>query len=227
MKSSERGETATQILEAADELFGDRGLDGVSVADIAARAGVNKALVFYYFASKERLFEAVLARYYEAHREALEASFRSEAPLEERLHALVDAYLDFIERHRRYPRLVQAMVVGDPAFHPFIQKNLEPMLRFTEAALADVAPASGPLAARHFFLDLSGAVINTFTYASVLAPIWGRDPLAPAALAERRAHLHFLVDALFAALERSSRAATTTPARPAPRSGRPRRAARR
>jgi len=200
MEPSPRGETASQILEAADELFGEQGLDGVSVRDVAVRAGVNKALVFYYFGSKERLFEAVLERYYQAHRAALEASFRSDVPFAERLHAVVDAYLDFIDQHRRYPRLVQSLVVGTPAFHPFIQRNLEPMFRFTEAALAGVAPEKGPLAARHFFLDISAAVINTFTYAPVLAPMWGGDPLAPDALAERRQHLHWLADALIAQL---------------------------
>lgn len=203
MQPSPRGETATQILEAADELFGEQGLDGVSVRDVAARAGVNKALVFYYFATKEKLFEAVLERYYEAHRAALESAFRSDAPLSQRLHALVDAYLDFIEQHRRYPSLVQSLVVGSPAFHPFIQRNLEPMFRFTEAALVGISPEHGHLAARHFFLDISAAVINTFTYAPVLAPMWGGDPLAPAALAERRRHLHWLADALLASLTRS------------------------
>ncbi len=216
MEPSPRGETASQILEAADELFGEQGIDGVSVRDVAEHAGVNKALVFYYFGSKEKLFEAVLERYYLAHRAALEGSFRSDAPLAERLHALVDAYLDFIEQHRRYPRLVQSLVVGSPAFHPFIQRNLEPMLRFTEAALAGVAPPNGPLSARHFFLDISAAVINTFTYAPVLAPMWGGDPLAADALAERREHLHWLADALIAALSSKSQPVPKRPRR-APR----------
>lgn len=200
LQPSPRGETASLILEAADELFGEQGLDAVSVRDVAERAGVNKALVFYYFASKEKLFEAVLERYYQAHRAALEDSFRSDAPLGDRLHALVDAYLDFIDTHRRYPRLVQSLVVGSPDFHAFIQRNLEPMLRFTETALKGIAPEKGHLAARHFFLDISAAVINTFTYAPVLAPMWGGDLLAPDALAERRRHLHWLADALIAAL---------------------------
>lgn len=204
MEPSPRGETASLILQAADEMFGELGLDGVSVRDVAERAGVNKALVFYYFASKEKLFEAVLERYYEVHRAALEASFQSDAPLAQRLHALVDAYLDFIEQHRRYPRLVQALVVGNPAFHPFIQRNLEPMFRFTEAVLVGISPEHGHLAARHFFLDISAAVINTFTYAPVLAPMWGGDPLAPAALAERRQHLHWLADALLTGLTSAS-----------------------
>lgn len=192
--------TANLILEAADELFGECGLHGVSMRDIAEHAGVNKALVFYHFASKERLFEAVLERYYEAHRAALEHAFQNDAPLVERLHSLVDAYFDFIDTHRRYPKLVQSLVVGSPDFHPFIQRNLEPMLRFTEAALAEVAPGEGYLAARHFFLDISAVVINTFTYAPVLAPLWGGDPLRSESLAERRCHLHWLVNVLFTAL---------------------------
>lgn len=199
-----RGETAEAILGAADELFGERGLDAVSVRDVAERAGVNKPLVFYYFASKERLFEAVLARYYEAHQAALEGAFSSEAPLSERLHALVDAYFDFIGGHQRYPKLVQALVVGSPDFHPFIQRNLEPMLRFIERALEGLAPEAGHLAARHFFLDMSAAVINTFTYAPVLAPMWGGDPLSEAGLAERRRHLHWLAEALITALQRAT-----------------------
>lgn len=187
------GETAAAILEAADELFGERGYDAVSIRDVTERAGVQKALVFYYFRSKEGLFQQVLERYYAAHRAALEAAAPPGLPLRERLHAVVDAYLDFIDHNRRYPRLVQREVAGGGHLE-LIQQSLAPLLRWTEAALAEVAPAVGPLAARHFFLTFSGAVINTFTYGPALAPVWGGDPLSPEGVAERRAHLHWLVD---------------------------------
>ena len=55
--------TADRIRAAADELFCQRGYGAVSVGDIAAQAGVNKALVFYHFESKAQLFERVLERY--------------------------------------------------------------------------------------------------------------------------------------------------------------------
>ena len=61
---------------------------------------------------------------------------------------------------------------------------------------------AGPLAARQFFLTFSASVINHFTYGEALAPAYGTDPLSPDGIAERRAHLHWLVDALLAALER-------------------------
>jgi AcrR family transcriptional regulator len=197
-------ETASVILQAADELFGERGFDGVSIRDVTERAGVQKALVFYYFRNKEGLFRQVLGRYYEAHRQALEAAAEADQPLRERLHGVVDAYLDFIDQNRRYPRLVQREVASRDAHLQLIQQSLAPLFRWTVAALSEVAPEEGPLAARHFFLTFSGAVINTFTYGPALEPVWGSDPLSEAGVAERRAHLHWLVDTVLDRLASAS-----------------------
>lgn len=51
--------TRTKILEAARRAFSEKGFNGVSVEEIAEMAGVNKAVVFYYFPSKADLFAAV------------------------------------------------------------------------------------------------------------------------------------------------------------------------
>src|SRR5271169_1274878 len=48
-----------QIMETAEELFANKGFDGTSVRDIAQEAGVNVAMISYYFGSKEKLMEAV------------------------------------------------------------------------------------------------------------------------------------------------------------------------
>jgi AcrR family transcriptional regulator len=58
-----------KLLEAAVAEFSKRGLDGARVDVIAARAGVNKAMLYHYFKSKEGLYVAVLERTYEAMRE--------------------------------------------------------------------------------------------------------------------------------------------------------------
>ena len=192
---------AVEILDAADELFGEVGFDAVSVRDVAERAGVKKALVFYYFESKEDLFEQVLTRYYDAHRRALEEAFEVEGDLRARMRRLVDAYFDFIAENQRFARVVQQQVAGPGTHLALIQKNLAQLEAWTERALEGVAPATGPLAARHFFVTFSGAMINYFTYAPALRPVWPHDPLSPDALAERRAHLHWLVDAVVDRLE--------------------------
>ncbi|MDO9376656.1 MAG: TetR/AcrR family transcriptional regulator [Bacteroidota bacterium] len=48
-----------QIIETAERLFADRGFDGTSVRDIAEEAGINIAMISYYFGSKEKLMEAI------------------------------------------------------------------------------------------------------------------------------------------------------------------------
>ena len=48
------------ILTVAEELFGEHGFDGTSVRDIAQKAGVNLAMISYYFGSKEKLLEALI-----------------------------------------------------------------------------------------------------------------------------------------------------------------------
>lgn len=61
-KGVPRADREEQILEAAAEVFGTAGYAGTSVADVAARAGISKPLVYNYFGSKEGLFEACLRR---------------------------------------------------------------------------------------------------------------------------------------------------------------------
>jgi len=93
----------------------------------------------------------------------------------ERLHRLIDAYVDFIDANRRWPRLVQGHVRGAGLHLSLIARNLAPMYQWVERALAEAVPASGRLAPRQFFLTSSGAVINYFTYAPVLAELWPDD----------------------------------------------------
>ncbi len=194
------GEARAKILAAADDLFATRGYDAVSMRDVAAGAGVAKAAVFYYFDGKDALYAAVLDGYYRAHEAALTDALAREGDLRDRLHAVVDAYVDFAADNVRYARMVQRKIAGGGGDLSVVRQNLGLLLRGVEAALGDAVPAHGPLAARHFFVTLSGAVLNYFTYAPALEGAWDGDPLSPEGIAERRAHLHWLVDTLLAAL---------------------------
>ncbi|MGE0713019.1 MAG: TetR family transcriptional regulator [Planctomycetota bacterium] len=209
-EGGEATERAGRILEAADALFCARGYDGVSVRDVAQAAGVNKALVFYHYESKQRLFERVLAGYYEAHARVLRDSLAapdlgagdgSPEDRRARLHELVSAYFDFMCDHHRYARLIQQEVARQGEHLELIRENLAQLFRASEQALAALLPTAGPLAPKHFFLSLSAMTINYFTYAPALGEVWGTDPLGEEARGERRAHLRWVVDALLDALE--------------------------
>jgi len=80
---------ATQVLRAARALFAEHGVDGVSMQDIATRAGVSKANVFHHFASKEALYIAVLRDCVGQPSVRVADLIASEAPFEQRLLALM------------------------------------------------------------------------------------------------------------------------------------------
>ncbi len=194
------GDPAERILDAADELFSSRGFPGVSMRDVAESAGVKKASVFYHFKSKDELFERVLERYYAAHARVLESA-ETGGDASERLHRFIDAYLDFIEDHHRYVRLVQMEITSASTHLPQIARGLGLLHERVQAILEGLVPESGPLAARQFFVSFAGIVNNYYLYAPALPDTWGGDdPLAAGPRRERREHVHWIVDALLARL---------------------------
>ncbi|HEV2081060.1 MAG TPA: TetR family transcriptional regulator [Brevundimonas sp.] len=61
-KAEQRAESLEQILDAAEELFSQHGLHGVTIKDIADKVGVHKSLIHYYFDDKQDVFDKVMAR---------------------------------------------------------------------------------------------------------------------------------------------------------------------
>jgi AcrR family transcriptional regulator len=61
-KAQQRAETLDVILDAAEYLFSQRGLYGVTLKDVAQQAGVHTSLLHYYFDDKKAMFDAVFAR---------------------------------------------------------------------------------------------------------------------------------------------------------------------
>ena len=192
-----------RILEAADALFCKSGFDGTSLRDVAEAAEVNKGLVLYYYKSKVGLFRAVLERYYDAHAGVL-STLSSEGDLRDRIHAMLDAYFEFIEKNRQYASLIQQEVARSGQHSPLIRKNLANLFAQVEQALREHLPEEGPLSPKHFFLTLSGMTISYFTYAPVLGALWKESPLSRKARAERLSHMHWVVDCMLNGLETSN-----------------------
>lgn len=77
------------ILLAAIDLFGERGVEGASIAEITRRAGVSQGMVNYHFGGKQQLISAVLDRWFET----LLGFAQAQGAAEERLAAVIDAAL--------------------------------------------------------------------------------------------------------------------------------------
>src|ERR1700760_1599337 len=100
-KAEQRAETLEQILDAAEYLFSQHGLHGVTLRDVAQRVGVHTTLLHYYFDDKRSLFEAVFARRAAttsgrrmAALEQYEAEAGDRPTVEGALHAFLDTDLD-------------------------------------------------------------------------------------------------------------------------------------
>lgn len=186
--------TAARIVRAARVLFATRGYDAVSVQDVATRARVNKALVFYHYGNKENLLEAVLRGYYAQHAAVL-ASVEHDPGADERqrLRRLAEAYFDFIASHAPDAGLVQRHL-DHPVAGKRIAEGVEQLYRAFVEAAGPGFREEGPLGTRQLFMTFSAIVVGYFTQAALYARVWDWAPLRPEALAARRAHLAVLVD---------------------------------
>ena len=88
--------TEQKIFDAATELFLEKCLDRTSVLDIASKAGINLALMNYYFRSKENLFDAIFSNLVKQNTKKLVKILDNELPLEEKIREYVAAYIDML-----------------------------------------------------------------------------------------------------------------------------------
>jgi AcrR family transcriptional regulator len=96
-----------QILIVAEELFGDKGFDGTSVRDIAQKAGVNLAMISYYFGSKEKLLEALIVFRAEYHYGILEELNKDQSLSPwDKIDRLVEFYVDRILNNHRFHNIM-------------------------------------------------------------------------------------------------------------------------
>ena len=94
-----REQTTEAILDAAEQLFSERGFTAVTVRDIAAEAGVSHALVHRYLGSKEQVYGATLRRH--------ETAIRDAAPDADDLPTATSLMLrEALQAQQRYLRLV-------------------------------------------------------------------------------------------------------------------------
>lgn len=96
-------DTETKLLDAAEEVFAERGFRAASTSEIARRAQVNKTLIHYYFRSKEGLYQATMRRI-ARHM----APFLEDLSIRDPVEALVSAtrrYVHLLADHPHYVRL--------------------------------------------------------------------------------------------------------------------------
>ena len=99
-------DTEAIILDAARKVFLESGFDGATMQKIADEAGINKALLHYYFRSKDRLFEAVFIEAFSRMIPNVMKIFFSEMPFPDKIRAWVDAYITALSQNPQIPQFI-------------------------------------------------------------------------------------------------------------------------
>ncbi len=107
-------DTEDRILDAAHAVFVRRGTAGARMQEVADEAGVNKALLHYYFRSKEGLARAVFRRAASALLPRVLETLRSERPLEEKVRRVVEIEIDVLRESPYLP----GYILGELTHHP-------------------------------------------------------------------------------------------------------------
>jgi TetR/AcrR family transcriptional regulator len=132
--------TEEKILSAAKKIFLKQGMAGARMQDIADEAGINKAMLHYYFRSKERLFEKIFTELSQHFFPRLINIFESEEPLFRKIELFVTEYIDQMRRTPYLPIFVLNEVNRQP--ETFIKKMMgnrkPPVKKFLDDVQAEV-----------------------------------------------------------------------------------------
>ena len=196
-RASRDGETEQRILDAARTVFLRRGTAGARMQEIAQEAGVNQALLHYYFRSKERLsgavFEQIAARVFPALAQTLGANIS----LDEKIDRLVAIYLENLSRNpflpgyllselhhhpERVPQQIAKAIGAEPAgvLSPLFEKL---------GAQIDERVAAGtmrPIAPEQFAINLISLCIFPFAARPMLRLVFAMDDEAFTRFIEQR-----------------------------------------
>ena len=205
-------QTKAAILNAALVEFAKMGLAGARTDTIAKNAGVNKALLYYYFKDKETLYGATLESVFGPLSEKLQCVLDGAGDPGEKVIRFAAAYFDTIAENQLYPRLVQhEMMRAGSGLSPHIQRIVEKYQRPTYVKLVRVfdegirAGMFRKVDILQFLPSMIAIIVFYFSSTPMLRAIMPGDPLSPERIAARRAAvLDFISAALFESEGRAS-----------------------
>jgi TetR/AcrR family transcriptional regulator len=189
--------TAQRIVATAASMFAEQGLAGARMDEIARVAKVNKALLYYYFRSKEELHRFVLETLLSQLRTRVWGESNASLPARKRLTTVIDNFFEFIRLHPNYPRVIQReMMSNGPNVEWIVSQYYRP-LHLRLVALIEEGIANGEFRrvdARNTALTVVSSMVFYFAAAPVLKRILRHDPLLPREVARRRKAIQDLLE---------------------------------
>jgi TetR/AcrR family transcriptional regulator len=183
--------TEKKILEAAKKVFHERGFDGARMQEIADEAGVNKALVHYYYRNKANLFSSVFKDALQDIFSRLSGIAGKNISLEEKIRLIFNDYISFLQKNSFIPLFILAEMQRNPEklTHIFKSAGISPSAIFEKMKDSFREESIAEKDYRNFFINVLSLCIFPFAAKPVLKAIFGFSEKGYAQFIEERKKL--------------------------------------
>lgn len=171
MKKIKDTTTETTILNAAKTIFEKKGMDGARMQEIADEAGINKALLHYYYRSKQLLFEAVFKSAFSLLAPQMHKILNDDSSVYDKIRSFTSNYISFVIKHPYLPNFIIQELNKNPEFAiNILAENKFPNIqKFKNQISEEVANGTiKPIKADQLFINILSLNIFPFIAAPLL-----------------------------------------------------------
>lgn len=195
--------TEEKILIAAKKVFVENGLAGARMQDIADKAGINKALLHYYFRSKEKLFEVIFKEAASKLFPRVNAIFSSDIPLFDIIRQFTGEYVEIVLENPYLPLFVLNEINKQP--HSFSRKlfgnNQPPVHKLAEKIEKEIKKGLiKPISPVHLIINMLSMCIFPFVGKPMIQLVMNIDELQFRNMMEQRKTL--IADFIIASIKK-------------------------
>ncbi len=169
MKKSKK--TEQRIFEVAKQLFLEKGVDRTSVREIASKAGINLALMNYYFRSKENLFDKIISELVKSNSDNIIEILNSDLSLEEKIKHYCSEYIDMLIANPLLVSFLMSIIHRSPEKITEIQvmKNLYRTDSFAKQIQEEISKGNiRKVSVEHFFVDMISLIAFPFAIQTLI-----------------------------------------------------------
>ena len=181
--TAENGGAREQLLEAASQIMREGDTIDLSLSELSLRAGLNSALVKYYFGNKNGLMQALLDRDMGEIVHGLEALVAKDMPPEEKLRRHIGAVIDTYYAYPYLNRLLMRMIRDSAPVEAarIAERYLRPISRVYDQLINEGVKAGKflPVDPQLFYFTVTGAADRFFTARQVLKHCYDQDDISP------------------------------------------------
>ncbi len=180
------GPARERLLHAAEQVFALKGYAGATTQEIAALAGLQKRMLFYYFADKDELYAQVLDGFLQGIRDIHVRFHGDPGPIG--LQEIIGGLIRFVAANPNPVRILIREIMDDgPHLARVIERYVGPL--FADGIVETQRNMDRGIFGRddpmHTLVNIGGITIFYLLIAPLLRQVWRRDPLAPDTLEER------------------------------------------